>query len=250
MVGSFFSDAPAEHSGSAYVYRRVGATWTEEAKLVAVDGAAGDLFGTSVAISGDALVVGARDRDVMAPNSGAVYVFRFDGTSWIQEAELSASDGAENDFLGVRVAIDGDVVVAGALTADAGRHDSGAAYVFRFDGTSWTQAAKLTASDGKAGDQFGNSVGISGDTVVVAAARAGRGVDRGAPTPGHRRCWRRSCAPGPVYALPHAPRAGGYAPGRTPVRIDPDPGRQPSPEPPMVTEVAHQRGARRPLYAR
>lgn len=180
VVGSFFSDAPGSHSGSAYVYQRTGTTWTEEQKLVAADGAAGDLFGTSVAISGDALVVGARDHDVMAPNSGAAYVFRFDGTSWTQEAELSASDGATNDFLGVRVAIDGDVVVAGAQTADAGRHDSGAAYVFRFDGTSWTQEAKLTASDGKAGDQFGNSVGISGDTVVVAAARAGRGVDRGA----------------------------------------------------------------------
>ncbi len=180
VVGSFFSDAPAEHSGSAYVYQRTGNTWNEQAKLVAADGAEGDLFGLSVAISGDALVVGARDHDAVAPNSGAAYVFRFDGTSWIQEAELSASDGATNDFLGEHVAIDGDVVVAGALRADAGRPHSGAAYVFRFNGTRWTQEAKLAASDGKAGDQFGNSVGISGDTVVVGAARAGRGADRGA----------------------------------------------------------------------
>ena len=180
VIGSFFSDAPASHSGSAYVYQRTGATWTEEQKLVADDGAADDLFGISAAMSGDALVVGARDHDEVAPNAGAAYVFRFDGISWIQEAELSASDGAANDFLGVRVAIDGNVVVAGAQTADVSGVDSGAAYVFRFDGTSWTQEAKLVASDGQAGDQFGNSVSISGDTAVVGASREGLGVDRGA----------------------------------------------------------------------
>ena len=181
VVGSFFSDAPAEHSGSAYVYQRTGDTWTEEAKLVAADGAEGDLFGISVAISGDALVVGARDHDVAASNSGAAYVFRFDGTGWAQEAELAASDGAADDFFGGRVAIDGDVVVAGAPTADVGGTDSGAAYVFRFDGTSWTQEAKLTAADGQTGDEFGSSVAISGETAVVGAARAGPGnTERGA----------------------------------------------------------------------
>ena len=176
VVGSFFSDAPAVHSGSAYVYRRVDDAWTEEAKLVAADGAEGDLFGISVAISGDALVVGARDHDAAAPNSGAAYVFRFDGASWAQEAELAASDGAADDFFGGRVAIDGDVVVAGAPTADVGGGDSGAAYVFRFDGTSWTQEAKLTApGGGTAGDRFGSSVSISGDTVVVGAHQEGAG---------------------------------------------------------------------------
>ena len=178
VVGAFFSDSPAQHSGSAYVYQRTGDTWTEEAKLVADDGAEDDLFGISAAISGDAVVVGARDHDAVAPNAGAAYVFRFDGTGWTQEAELVASDGAAGDFLGVRVAIDGDVVVAGAQKADAGRVDSGAAYVFRFDGTSWTQEAKLTASDGRKGDEFGNTVAISGDTVVVGAVRVG--PDRGA----------------------------------------------------------------------
>ena len=176
VVGSFFSDAPAEHSGSAYVYQRSGDTWIEEAKLVAADGAEGDLFGISVAISGDALVVGARDHDAVAPNSGAAYVFRYDKTGWTQEAELSASDGAADDFLGVRVAIDGDVVIAGAPTADVGGGDSGAAYVFRFDGTSWTQEAKLTAPDGgTAGDRFGSSVAINGDTAVVGAPHEGPG---------------------------------------------------------------------------
>ena len=178
VVGSFFSDAPAEHSGSAYVYQRTGDTWAGEEKLVAADGAAGDLFGISVAISGDALVVGARDHDAVAANSGAAYVFRFDGTSWAQEAELAASDGAADDFLGTRLAIDGDVVVAGAPTADVSAPDSGAVYVFRFDGTSWTQEAKLAAADGRRGDRFGNSVAISGDTAVVGAARVG--PDKGA----------------------------------------------------------------------
>ena len=176
VVGSFFSDGPAVHSGSAYVYRRTGERWTEEAKLVAADGAAGDLFGISVAISGDALVVGARDHDAAAPNSGAAYVFRFDGTGWTEEAELVASDGAADDLLGTRVAMDGDVVVAGAPTADVGGGDSGAAYVFRFDGTSWTEEAKLTApGGGTAGDRFGSSVAISGDTAVVGAPHEGPG---------------------------------------------------------------------------
>ena len=179
-IGSFFDDDRGSHSGSIYVYERSGGTWPETAKLLADDGVEGDVLGISVAMSGNAILAGAWERDDGAVDTGAAYVFRFDGTSWAQEAKLVASDAAAGDKLGRSVGFDGDVVVVGAPFADVGGTDSGAAYVFRWDGTGWRQEAKLVASDGGAGDWLGSSVGISGDTVVVGAYPKGPGRNKGA----------------------------------------------------------------------
>ena len=179
-IGSFFDDDRGSHSGSIYVYERSGGTWPETAKLLADDGVEGDVLGISVAMSGNAILAGAWERDDGAVDTGAAYVFRFDGTSWAQEAKLVASDAAAGDKLGRSVGIDGDVVVVGAPFADVGGTDSGAAYVFRWDGTGWSQEAKLVASDGGAGDWLGFSVGISGDTVVAGAYPKGPGRNKGA----------------------------------------------------------------------
>ena len=84
-------------SGSAYVFMRTGTTWTEQAKLTASDGAAVDEFGVSVAIAGDTIVVGAWQDDDNGANSGSAYVFTRTGTTWTEQAKLTASDGAAGD---------------------------------------------------------------------------------------------------------------------------------------------------------
>ena len=103
-------------------------------------------------------------------DAGAVYVFTRSGTSWSQQAELTASDAAANDGFGSSVALSGDTALVGAAGKTVGgQSDAGAVYVFTRSGTSWTQQAELTASDAAAGDNFGCSVALSGDTALVGA---------------------------------------------------------------------------------
>jgi len=140
-------------------------------KLTARDAAANDQFGFSVAVSGGTTVVGAFRDDDAGTSSGSAYVFVRRGGGWSQQAKLTASDAAPGDQFGRSVAISGDTAVIGASGDDDGGSSSGAAYVFvRSDG-SWSQQAKLTASDAAANDLFGrSSVALSGETAVVGAA--------------------------------------------------------------------------------
>ena len=169
--------------GRAYVFRSDGSTWLEEAKLPATDDGSGTLerFGWSVAISGDTAVVGAPGDSDAGPDSGSAYVFKFDGSEWVQEAKLTASDAAASDEFGYSVAVSGDTVVVGAhKDADAGTN-SGSAYVFGFDGKLWGEKAKLTASDAAADEEFGYTIALSGDTLVVGAPfSTNEGISAGA----------------------------------------------------------------------
>ncbi len=155
---------PNCHSGAAYVYRYDGATWFEEAKLLASDGAAGDLFGHSVAISDGLVLIGARDDGGL---SGSAYVYRNDGSTWVEEAKLVASDAAVQDWFGYSVAISGDVVVIGAHKNDDNGSNSGSAYIYRYDGSRWVEEAKLLPLDGHTADFFGWSVAIGGDVALI-----------------------------------------------------------------------------------
>ena len=169
IVGAYLDDDKGSSSGSAYIFRRVGTVWTQEAKLTASDGAAGDQFGRPVSLSGDYAIVGAYLDDDKGSASGSAYIFRRDGTVWTQEAKLTASDGAAGDEFGFSVSLSGDRAIVGAWLDDDKGLNSGSAYIFRRDGTVWTQEAKLTASDGAAGDQSGFSVSISGDRAIVSS---------------------------------------------------------------------------------
>lgn len=155
--------------GSAYVFRRDGATWTEEAKLTASDAGPDDRFGGSVAICGDYLVVGARSHDGAAVDAGAAYVFRRDETNWVEETKLTAGDAAPADAFGNAVSCSGGAVAIGARSDDDLGENSGSVYVFRQSGTAWSQEAKLTASDGAESDQFGWSVALNDDEIVAGA---------------------------------------------------------------------------------
>jgi hypothetical protein len=160
------------YKGSAYIYKRdTGAeTWTQQKKIsIPDDDATGsDSFGTSVSISGDYVFVGSTGT---SSAKGFVYVFKRDGVTWTQQQKLTPSDAASQDQFGWSTNINGDYAIVGARKEDPdGIGDAGAAYVFKYDGTTWLEEAKLTASDAASQDEFGYSVSISGEHAIVGAS--------------------------------------------------------------------------------
>jgi len=133
-----------------------------EAKLTAGDAAPGDFLGYSVSISGNVALVGAYGDDDGGTGSGSAYVFRYDGTTWIQEAKLTADDAAPVDQFGWSVSIFEDTALVGARLDDDAGSNSGSAYVFKYNEntSTWIQEDKLTAIDAAPGDLFGVSVSI------------------------------------------------------------------------------------------
>lgn len=158
--------------GAAYIFLRSGNNWAEQAKLIAADGAAFDGFGNSVAINGDTVIVGAANDDGTAgTNQGTAYIFVRSGNVWSQQAQLIATDAAANDLFGSSVAIYGDTAVVGACLDDQSPGtNQGAVYIFSRTGSVWMQQAKLVAPDAANLDQFGFSVAIYQDTIVIGAS--------------------------------------------------------------------------------
>lgn len=170
VVGARWDDERGvnSNSGSAYVFTRLGASWGEQVKLTALDAGFGDLFGSSVSISGSNALVGAPGHSGTFASSGAAYVFGRTGTTWSQLERLVASDAAAFQSFGSAVALSGNTAIVGAQDDDSG---AGAAYVFVDNGLGWTQQAKIEAAGGSAGEQFGGSVSIDGDTAIIGALR-------------------------------------------------------------------------------
>ena len=183
----------AGDSGAAYVFVRSGTIWTQQAYLKASNTGIGDHFGTSVAISDDTIIVGARSEDSNATGingdgindsaieSGAAYVFVRSGTTWSQQAYLKASNTDEEDAFGSAVAISGNTAVVAAVLEDSDARGinldeennsakySGAAYIFVRNGNNWSQQAYVKSANSDTYDFFGTAVDISNDTVVISA---------------------------------------------------------------------------------
>ncbi|MEZ5403726.1 MAG: BACON domain-containing carbohydrate-binding protein [Bryobacteraceae bacterium] len=181
----------AVDSGAVYVFVRNNGVWSQQAYLKAANAGAGDNFGFSVALSENTLVVGAirEDSDAsgvngadndLALNAGAAYVFVRNGGVWSQQAYLKPSNNGVGDWFGYSVSVSAGTVVVGSPFEDSNAtgvnggmnesaSNSGAAYVFVRSGATWSQQAYLKASNTGSTDQFGWSVGVSGDTAVVAA---------------------------------------------------------------------------------
>lgn len=181
------------NDGTVSIFARSGMEWTRQPYVKASNVGTSDFFGTSVAISGDTLVVGAPGEDSAATgvngdqadntatNSGAVYIFTRSEGAWTQQAYLKASNTMANNEFGYSVSISGDTVVVGARSegsvstgvngdqTNIPNNYCGAAYVFTRSGTTWTQQAYLKASNTDGQDRFGSVVAISGDTVVISA---------------------------------------------------------------------------------
>ena len=134
----------------------------EEAKLFESAGEPGDHFGSSVAMSDTTVLVGVPGDDDQV---GSAYVFVLIGATWVEQARLSASDGAPGDYFGQSVALSGDMALVGAPRIQPGAH--GSLYVFVRSGTTWTEQQKLTS--GGVGDQFGASVALAENTAVIGA---------------------------------------------------------------------------------
>ncbi len=170
VIGARLDDDGGKNSGSAYVFVRSGNSWSQQAKLTASDAAADDVFGTSVALSGDTVVIGASRNDDNGVSSGSAYVFVRSGSNWSQQVKLTAGDAASGDYFGTSVAVLGDTAIIGAYRNDGGSDTSGSVYVFVRSGSSWSLQAKLSADDAATDDFFGTSVAVSGDTVVIGAS--------------------------------------------------------------------------------
>jgi hypothetical protein len=169
VVGAYGDDLGQHRDrGSVYVYVRNVGQWSLQAKLVSADGAPGDGFGRSVAVSGRTIAVGAFKDDIGGhEDQGSAYVFFYNGSIWTEQQKLIAAEGIYYDYFGASVAISGDTVIAGAQGDTFTNIRPGAAYVFTREGFVWTQQQRLVAEDGENLDKFGRSVALSGDTAIV-----------------------------------------------------------------------------------
>jgi len=163
--------------GAVYVFSKTAGTWSQSAKLLAGDRGIGDGFGGAVAIAGSVLVVGASGDDTsLTFDHGAAYVFTQSAGTWSQTIKLLASDRVGGDNFGVAVGISGNTIAVGAhqednstLNTSNALNNAGSVYIFDRPTTTWSQTTKLTPSDRAADDNFGRSVSLAGNTLVVGA---------------------------------------------------------------------------------
>ncbi len=157
-------DAP--EMGAVYIYTRSGDQWQQQAKIEPEDGVEADYFGNSVAIAGERIVVGASGKDLgNTSDAGKVYTYYRSRTQWYQSQSIMSPDPEANDNFGASLDIDGPRVVVGAPSDDK----VGAAFIFYRIGSTWIQESKIEPDDDQSGDNFGASVSIEDEIVVVGA---------------------------------------------------------------------------------
>ena len=175
IVGAQYEDgssSSATNYGSVYVFTGSGSSWTQQAKLVDPNPSTNDWFGShSIAISGNTIVLGSILSDDTATNSGTAHIYTRSGSTWTYKGQLESSDVAAYDRFGAGIAIDGDTVLIGAYGEGGSGTSRGAVYVFTSNNnwSSWSQQAKLTASDAQDNDYFGYGLDLDGDTAVIGA---------------------------------------------------------------------------------
>ena len=203
-------------SGAVYVFTRDSqGAWTEQQKLIGSDSNYQQEFGASVGIDGNAAVIGAWRDDAFGTYSGSAYLFTRDGSgTWTQQQKLTASDGAAGDNFGSSVAIDGLTVVIGARLDDDSGTDSGSAYVFKFDGSSWTETLKLRTFDPTPYDELGSrehGVDVEGTTYITGAYTAYAGQNAGpsfGPVSGAAYVFSQNSAPSCDAGGPYTAQCG------------------------------------------
>lgn len=163
IVGAYRDDDNGTNSGSAYIFEFDGANWNETQKLTASDGAIEDGFGGHLSISGNVFAVSAYQDDDNGVNSGSVYVFSNNGSTWMQTQKLIASDGVSEDRFGNVFILNNTI----AIGAPGSTTDPRAAYIFEFDGASWNETQKLTASIGNPLYDFGRDITMTGNNILV-----------------------------------------------------------------------------------
>lgn len=169
MCGGFVSGSC--RPGAAYIFVRNDSNWTQQQKLTSSDGAVGDQFGSSVALSGNTVLVGAQHDDIGSnSNQGSAYVFTRNGTTWTQEQKLTAPDGAAGDVFGSSAGLDGGIFVVGARNDGIGANlGQGSAYVYNRCDPPGAPPVKLTATNPAGTDQFGTSLAVNSAIILVGA---------------------------------------------------------------------------------
>jgi hypothetical protein len=175
VLGAPASDDADISAGAAHVFVRIGASWVEEAQLLADDAVPFDALGTSVAMSADTVVAGAPGNGEDGAGAGASYVFVRSGSLWTQEAKLIRGGAYELDAFGSAVAINGDTILVGAPRNDEQGTLAGTAYAYLRSGSTWSQQAQLDSTQAAPLDEAGFSVSISGETAAVGAPGNGAG---------------------------------------------------------------------------
>ncbi|MBL1217867.1 MAG: hypothetical protein D8M59_10275 [Planctomycetes bacterium] len=151
-------------AGGVYVFERSEVGWVDVERLSFSDA---QPTVRSMAVSGDVVVCGVPDDETFGDSSGAVYVFRWNGSQWEEEAKLYASDAEERDFFGDAVDVSGDYIIVGAYMKRLNLYDAGAAYIFRYESGQWLEESKFLPGDLQAQDKFGCSVAISENLIAV-----------------------------------------------------------------------------------
>ncbi len=178
VVGARGDDDLGDTSGSVYVYHWNGTSWDEDQKLNSSDEESYDAFGCSVALDDfhQRIVVGALGDAI---DTGAAYIFEYNGTDWVETQKITASDGASQDKFGWGVDLDNNRVIIGAFDdSNSNGSQAGAAYIFDYNGSSWTETQKLLASDGEGTDWFGIDVSLQDDRCIVGAYYDDTGTGR------------------------------------------------------------------------
>ncbi len=170
VVGAYNEGADWSAYGAAYVFQKVDGSWTQMQKLTAYDADLYDMMGYAVAISGDYIAVSCYMDDDNGTDSGSVYIFHFNGSTWVFHQKLIGTEVDAGDQFGNSLSMNGSYLVVGAFADATGGTNMGAAYIFALNGTIWTQTNRLTAYDGEAGDNYGVDVGIDGDTIIIGSS--------------------------------------------------------------------------------
>lgn len=170
VIGAHLDNGAFTDQGSISIYRFDGSQWMFEQKIEAADGAQNDNFGISVDVHNEVIAIGASFTDDSFTNSGSVYIYRYNGSSWILDQELHAALPAQDDEFGHAIDLDENRIIIGAYRADgAGITDRGAVYIFDYNGTSWNETQKITYAGANQDDFFGYDVALKGNRAVVGA---------------------------------------------------------------------------------
>jgi FG-GAP repeat/PKD domain/Bacterial Ig domain len=138
-------------------------------QLLSPNPKAGDLFGYSVAITDTYALVGAYQADNKGSNSGAAYVYKRSGDTWQYVQTLTASNGAASDNFGQSLILTDTLAIVTARSGDGLATDTGAVYIYQRSGETWSEVQKLSSDDGVAGDEFGFSVALLGNSIFIGA---------------------------------------------------------------------------------
>jgi hypothetical protein len=169
FVGAPMHDSFGANAGAVYVFTFDGVSWVQRQKLIGADTASGDRFGSALALNDGWLAVSAPLHSSPGSPGGAVYLFQFDGVSWVQRYKVGAPDTIAGDRFGSAIALDDGWLAVGVPLHRFVGSASGAVYLFEFNGTAWVQRQKFVASDTVGGDQFGSALALENQRLVIGA---------------------------------------------------------------------------------